>query len=584
MQKYKKSGLFSYICVKDKLSCMTNRNKTIIRRPSARRIMTTVVSFFLLLTLAASCRSDKDIDPETESALERLDSTLRQFGNVKREYSRQTDSIRKRLDEIHPGADNRHVCEIYDALFKRYLYTNADSAIKYARSRIISNSHDTVSRAMGYYNLAKAYITKGHETDAYEALVETFPDTGNLEVKPHYYDLMIFRKNMLDESPDMWFRRLRSISNSGSWPYVISDAVLSASEGNAVRGIQAIDRFLHTEKSSPQANAVAYLTKGRLQLHAGDTAKAIGSLCKASILDLSIPTYRYRALSELSLILARTNDSRRAYEYIHFANDNINAAGIMGDMVAVNGIMSEVVKIYETNQNKERRRRMYLIGILSVVSLMLVISVFMVMKSHARTREAKENLREANSQLSDRNSQLSEVNARLSETNAKLTETYARMKEIDKVKSTYLIQYMRQCAVNMDSLDKFRATLLAASRAKGMKGVEDVLNKNDHSAELQEFYVNFDKTFLRLFPDFIEEFNKLLKPECQTGLSADGTMPNELRAFALIRLGITDSSRIAEFLRRSVTTVYNYRVKMRNNALCPREDFEKRVMEIMSTQ
>ena len=117
-----------------------------------------------------------------------------------------------------------------------------------------------------------------------------------------------------------------------------------------------------------------------------------------------------------------------------------------------------------------------------------------------------------------------------------------------------------------------------------MKGVEDVLKKNDHSAELQEFYVNFDKTFLRLFPDFIEEFNKLLKPECQTGLSADGTMPNELRAFALIRLGITDSSRIAEFLRRSVTTVYNYRVKMRNNALCPREDFEKRVMEIMSTQ
>ena len=99
----KKTGLFSYICVKDKLSCMTNRNKTIIRRPSARRIMTTVVSFFLLLTLAASCRSDKDIDLETESALERLDSTLRQFGNVRREYSRQTDSIRKRLDRYTPA-------------------------------------------------------------------------------------------------------------------------------------------------------------------------------------------------------------------------------------------------------------------------------------------------------------------------------------------------------------------------------------------------------------------------------------------------------------------------------------------------
>lgn len=555
---------------------MTNRNNTIIRRPSARRIITTIVSFFLLLTLPAACRSDKDIDSETESALERLDSTLRQFGNVKREYSRQTDSIRQRLAEIRPGADNRRVCEIYDALFKRYLYTDADSAIKYAKSRI-SHSHDTVSRAVGYYNLAKAYITKGHETDAFEALVETYPDTGNLQVKPHYYDLMIFRKNMLDEKPDMWFRRLRGISAPGSRPYIISDAVLSGAEGDAAKGVREIDRILDADGNTSRFKAVAQLLKGRLQLQAGDTAKAIRSLCEASILDLTIPTYRYRALSELSLVLARTHDSRRAYEYIHFANDNINAAGIMGDMVAVNGIMSEVVKIYETNQNKERRRRMYLIGILSVVSLMLVISVFLIMKSHARTREAKE-------RLSESNSQLSEANRRLSETNAKLTETYARMKEIDKVKSTYLIQYMRQCAVNMDSLDKFRATLLAASRAKGMKGVEDVLKKNDHSAELQEFYVNFDKTFLRLFPDFIEEFNKLLKPECQTGLSADGTMPNELRAFALIRLGITDSSRIAEFLRRSVTTVYNYRVKMRNNALCPREDFEKRVMEIMSTQ
>ena len=548
---------------------MTNRNKTIIRRPSARRIITAIVSFFMLLTLPAACRPDKDIDSETESALERLDSTLRQFGNVKREYSRQTDSIRQRLAEIRPGADNRRVCEIYDALFKRYLYTDADSAIKYAKSRI-SHSHDTVSRAVGYYNLAKAYITKGHETDAFEALVETYPDTGNLQVKPHYYDLMIFRKNMLNEPPDMWFRRLRGISAPGSRPYIISDAVLSGAEGDAAKGVREIDRILDADGNTYRFKAVAQLMKGRLQLQAGDTAKAIKSLCEASILDLTIPTYRYRALSELSLALARTHDSRRAYEYIHFANDNINAAGIIGDMAAVNGIMSEVVKIYETNQKKERKRRQSLICILSVVSLMLAISIFLVLRSHSKTKEAKERLREANS--------------RLSEANTKLTEAYGRMKEIDKVKTTYLIQYMRQCAVHMDSLDKFTGTLQATARAKGLKGVEELLRKNDHSADLREFYANFDKTFLSLFPDFIEEFNKLLRPECHTGLSSDGTMPNELRAFALIRLGITDSSRIAEFLRRSVTTVYNYRVKMRNNSICSREDFEKRVSEIMSTQ
>ncbi|WP_303037106.1 DUF6377 domain-containing protein [uncultured Bacteroides sp.] len=510
--------------------------------------------------------------------MERLDNALEQFGNVKSEYGRQTDSIRQRLTAVlsDEDADSRGVCEVYDALFKRYLYTNADSAILYAKKRV-KHSHDTIGRAVGYYNLAKAYITKGHETDAFEALVETFPDTGNVKVKPHYYELMIFRKNMLGENPEMWFRRLRKVSVPGTRARVISEAVLSEAEGDASRGIRVIERFLQTNDSSPRFKAVAYLTKGRLQLQAGDTAKAIKSLCEASLLDLTIPTYRYRALSELSLILARTYDSGRAYEYMHFANDNINAAGIMGDIVATNGMMSEVVKIYETNQKMERRIRISLICILSAVSVLLVISVFLIMKSHARTKDAKERLREANSQLSEKNSQLSVANA-------KLTSAYTRMKEIDNVKTAYLIQYMRQCAVHMDSLDKFRGKLQATARAKGLKGVEEILRKSDHTAELLEFYDNFDKTFLRLFPDFIEEFNKLLKPDCQTGLSNDGTMPNELRAFALIRLGITDSSRIAEFLRRSVSTVYNYRVKMRNNAICPREDFEKRVSEIMSTQ
>ena len=132
----------------------------------------------------------------------------------------------------------------------------------------------------------------------------------------------------------------------------------------------------------------------------------------------------------------------------------------MGDIVATNGMMSEVVKIYETNQKMERRIRISLICILSAVSVLLVISVFLIMKSHAGTKDAKERLREANSQLSEKNSQLSVANA-------KLTSAYTRMKEIDNVKTAYLIQYMRQCAVHMDSLDKFRGSCRPQRAPKG---------------------------------------------------------------------------------------------------------------------
>ncbi len=114
--------------------------------------------------------------------------------------------------------------------------------------------------------------------------------------------------------------------------------------------------------------------------------------------------------------------------------------------------------------------------------------------------------------------------------------------------------------------------------------IED-LRKNLKSTEmidgeLKAFYRNFDTTFLKLFPTFVDDFNKLLKPDERIVLNKDGLLNTELRIFALIRLGITDSVKIAQFLRYSVTTIYNYRVKTRNKALGNRKELEERVMEI----
>lgn len=98
--------------------------------------------------------------------------------------------------------------------------------------------------------------------------------------------------------------------------------------------------------------------------------------------------------------------------------------------------------------------------------------------------------------------------------------------------------------------------------------------------ELKLFYRNFDTTFLKLFPTFVADFNRLLTPDGQIILKKEGQLNTELRVFALIRLGITDSVKIAQFLRYSVTTIYNYRVKTRNKAVGNRKELEDKVMEI----
>ena len=95
--------------------------------------------------------------------------------------------------------------------------------------------------------------------------------------------------------------------------------------------------------------------------------------------------------------------------------------------------------------------------------------------------------------------------------------------------------------------------------------------------ELEELYENFDMVFLHLFPNFIDDFNALLQPELRVRPKEKNRLTTDLRIFALIRLGFEDSSKIAEFLHYSVNTIYNYRARIKNGALCNREDFENKV-------
>ncbi|MBR5035945.1 MAG: transcriptional regulator, partial [Prevotella sp.] len=98
--------------------------------------------------------------------------------------------------------------------------------------------------------------------------------------------------------------------------------------------------------------------------------------------------------------------------------------------------------------------------------------------------------------------------------------------------------------------------------------------------ELEDLYVSFDSAFLNLFPNFVSDFNALLQPEERITLEEKDRLNTSLRIFALIRLGIDDSSKIADFLNYSVNTIYNYRARIKNGALGDREKFEQQVREI----
>jgi hypothetical protein len=149
------------------------------------------------------------------------------------------------------------------------------------------------------------------------------------------------------------------------------------------------------------------------------------------------------------------------------------------------------------------------------------------------------------------------------------------------LKEEYIGRYMDQCSVYLEKMDNYRRSL---GKIAATGNVEE-LYKNIKSSkfiegELKEFYANFDNTFLQMFPTFVEDFNALLTNDEQISLKTGERMNTELRIFALIRLGISDSVKIAQFLRYSVTTIYNYRTKVRNKAAGDRNLLEQEVMKI----
>ena len=164
-------------------------------------------------------------------------------------------------------------------------------------------------------------------------------------------------------------------------------------------------------------------------------------------------------------------------------------------------------------------------------------------------------------ELSEKNRQLERYSADLVETEESLKDMNRRLTEANEAKEEYLGLFLSQSSSYLDKLKK-------------------LISHEEYEAELRNFYKNFDSSFLELYPDFIEKFNGLLKEDARIRPKENDKLTIELRIFALIKLGITQSSHIASLLRYSVNTIYNYRAQIKNSALSDRKDFEELVKKL----
>lgn len=317
----------------------------------------------------------------------------------------------------------------------------------------------------------------------------------------------------------------------------------------------------------------------------GDKEKTMIYLVYSAMADLRVCNRDIASLQELSSLLYDAGDIDRAYAYMNYC---LKAALLYPNRVRIINISTELDKIYANYQQRDIRWRNSLQNYLYVVTFFSIILVLALIDLYRQTKKLRKSRTELDSanhslnqhvvELSQMHKQLALANQELQNLNELLRSANQKLQESNDVKEEYIGYVFSICSNYISKLDEYRKNI---NRKLKTGQFEEARQLTDNSSltqnELKDFYANFDAIFLRVYPDFVADLNSLLRPEEQILLKDASELNTEVRIYALVRLGINDSVKIADFLHCSPQTVYNHRLRMRNKAIIPKDKFAEAV-------
>ena len=320
----------------------------------------------------------------------------------------------------------------------------------------------------------------------------------------------------------------------------------------------------------------------------GNKAEWTYWLAMSALADIRNGTTDQASMWELAQHMYTTGDYARANRYIDFAGACVRKFHTALRSYQVMPVLSVISKKYQTDMASTNRMLYVALMAASVFALTVLCFAVYLVRQRKRLAAAQAGLREGNERLTRLNGEMQKAmreldlsNRRLTATGERLNAAVAGLDESNRVKEKYIGLFLRQCSSYIERMDHMRRDVLAMVKAKRYGELYDMVKKHGfRDKEQEELFEIFDSTFIRLFPTFVDEFNQLLRPECRIALADQSKLNTGVRIFALIRLGIDDSSKIAEFLHYSVNTIYNYRARIKNGAMVSRDEFEDMVRSI----
>jgi len=282
-------------------------------------------------------------------------------------------------------------------------------------------------------------------------------------------------------------------------------------------------------------------------------------LSQAAIGDIKSATKETVAMRNLATLLYNSGNVHASNKYIRIAMEDANFYNARHRKMGISSILPIIEKERFDMVEKQRNILMGSVLIVSLLFILLLSATVIIYKQFKKLRNARHTIQEQNNNLISANSKLTEAN---------------------KIKDEYVIQSLYGNSEYIDRIEQLYKTINRKIMARQYDDILSLVKESDLRKERENMHLSFDQTFLKLFPNFITEYNKLFSHDDRIEIDASKGLTPEIRIFALIRLGIQESDRIAKFLDYSVNTINTYKTKVKNKSTIPNEIFEQKIMEI----
>ena len=527
-----------------------------------------------------------------ESKLNSVIHIIENSSKYDKEKKAEIDSIRTILKKTKK-IDLLSLYHLNTEMFYRYKVFQRDSAFHYGiiAKKIAHQLNNKSFIAVANINLADICVSSGMYKEALDFLEPSKINKKNADYNSLYYGILgrcygdmaeysntpYFNKEYL-KLAHIYREKAFSLTEEGYFFYYFLEAFNKSKDGKLHESLSDFNALLK-KNNQPHDQALVHYMLGELYQQLGENDKAITHFTEAVISDIKTATKESLAIIKLSELLFKKGDLNKASILIKKANEDASFYGAQQRKIQVGAILplveQEILKIVE----KEKQRIYWQYIIVCSFLVFAICFGLIIYYQFRKLKKAKKIIVDAHKNLKRINKQLINVNEKIKLQNIEIKQVNKQLSEANKIKEEYLGLFFTQYDMVYEKFNSFMTTIKNHIEEENYDKVKRTVSGYNLKREKEKLLENFDTAFINLFPNFINEFNFLMKEEYKIKLEKEQFLTKELRIYALIRLGITQNEIIAQILGYSVNSIYAFKTKIRNNSIVKKDDFDQKLLK-----